>query len=72
VQQHDDEIVDVKELLRLEPTLFPRFEVRCLERVEDLWKTAGDPALLEATFSSDIAQPVSRDPARGAPVACYR
>jgi hypothetical protein len=45
VHEHDDEIVDVKEPLRVELTLFPSFEVLSLKRVEHLRKTASDPAL---------------------------
>jgi hypothetical protein len=73
VQQHDDEVVDVKELLWLEPTLFPRFEVRCLKRAEYLGSISSAARFQScrmdasmafrtiSTFSSDIAQAVSRD-----------
>ena len=49
VHEHDDKIVDVKEPLRVELTLFPSFEVLSLKRVEHLRKTASDPALPKAT-----------------------
>jgi hypothetical protein len=38
----------VEELLRIKATLFPRFVVHCLERVDHLRETAVDPALFKA------------------------
>ena len=49
MHEHDDEIIDVKEPLRLKPTLFPSFEVLSLKRVEHLRETASDSPLPKAT-----------------------